>query len=134
MIDGETGDIVLRDGTRLGRGLTRDEFVWTSPLYRAARRGEGAAGWTSWYLDLELQRGGPFRVCLRFQEDALKRIELTMPADGNPFAADAKLKAAHDRWVEEVLGAPPPVKRPWGHVSSVADLRSGGCQILVFYL
>ena len=134
MIDGETGDLVLRDGTRLGRGLTRDAFVWTSPLYTTARRGEGAAGWTSWYLDLELQHGGPFHVCLRFLEDTLERIDLTMPWDGQPFAADATLKAAHDRWVEEVLGAPPPVERPWGRATSVADPRSGGCQILVFYL
>ena len=42
MLDGATGEVVLKDGTRLGRELTLDAFVWTSPLHKVARRGEGA--------------------------------------------------------------------------------------------
>jgi hypothetical protein len=133
MIDGATGEVVLAEGTRLGRDLTLDAFVWTSPLHKAARRGEGAAGWTSWHLDLDLEKGGLFHLCLRFKDDALQWIELSLPWKGAPFGAEPEWKAAHDRWIEETLGAAPPVIRPWGRVESVADSRGGGCQILVKY-
>ncbi len=133
MIDGATGEVVLRDGTRLGRDLTLDAFVWTSPLHKLARRGEGAAGWTSWYVDLDLEKGGRFHLCLRFKDDLLEGIELSLPWNGAPFVADPMWKAAHDRWIEEVLGAAPPLVRPWGRVDSIADARSGGCLILVKY-
>jgi hypothetical protein len=133
VIDGATGEVILRDGTRLGRDLTLDAFVWTSPLYTQARRGEGAAGWTSWHLDLELEKGGRFQLCLRFKDDLLQWIELSCPWNGVPFVAEPKWKAAHDRWIEEVLGVAPPVVRPWGRVDSVADDRSGSCQILLKY-
>ena len=133
MIDGATGDVVLKDGTRLGRDLTLDAFVWTSPLHKQARRGEGAAGWTSWYLDLELEKGGAFHLCLRFKDDALQWIELSLPWKGAPFVAELAWKAAHDHWIQEVLSAAPPIARPWGTVDSLADSRSGQCLVLVKY-
>ncbi len=133
MIDRENGDLILREGTRLGRSLTRDEFVWTSPLHSKARRGEGAAGWTSWYLDVELGTGDRGVLCLRFQDDRLAWIEFSLPWDAPPFTADPKWKAAHDCWIEKALGAPPPLLFPWGRVESVADPKGGGCSILIKY-
>lgn len=133
MIDGATGDVVLKDGRRLGRDLTLDAFK-TSPLHKLVLRGLGTAeGWTSWSLELDLQKGGHFYLCLRFKDDALERIELTMPWDGPPFVAEPAWKAAHDRWIEEILGAAPPVIRDWGRVESVADQLGGDCRILIRY-
>ena len=133
MIDGATGEVVLQDGTRLGRDLTRDEFVDTSPLFKQARRGEGAEGWTSWYLELDLQKGGRFHLCLRFNNDLLHGIELSLPWDGPPFVAEPAWKEAHDRWIQEVLGAPPPVVKAWGRVDSFVDDRAGQCTVRVKY-
>jgi len=124
---------VLRDGTRLGRTLTLDEFVWTSPLHAKARRGEGAAGWTSWRLDFELRTGDRGALCLRFLNDRLAWIEFSLPWDGPPFSADPEWKAAHDRWIEKVLGAAPPLSFPLGCVDSGADPKGGGCSILIKY-
>lgn len=133
MIDPADGDVVLADGTRIGRRWTLNEFVWTSPLYKVAQRGEGAAGWTSWRFEAELRKGGRFIVCLRFKDDPLNRIELSLPWDGRPFEADPQWKAAHDRWIVDVLGNAPPLTFPWGTVDSVADQRSGGCLVLIRY-
>jgi hypothetical protein len=133
MIDLETGEVVLKDGTRLGRDLTIDEFVHVSPLYQKARRGEGAKGWTSWYLNVEMPKGGRFHLCLRFKDDPLQWIELSLPWNGKPFIAEPAWKAAHDRWIEETTGSAPPITRPWGKVDSFADDRSGQCLILVKY-
>jgi hypothetical protein len=133
VIDRDSGDVVLQDGTRLGRALTLDEFVWESPLHAQARRGEGAVGWTSWRLDVELQTGDRGALCLRFLNDRLAWIEFSLPWDGPPFSADPAWKTAHDRWIEKVLGAAPPLSFPWGRVESVADPRSGGCSILIKY-
>jgi len=107
VIDRDTGDVVLRDATRLGRALTLDEFVWTSPLYAQARRGEGAAGCTSWRLDVDLQTGDRGVLCLRSLNERLAWIGFSLPWDAPPFSADPAWKAAHDRWIEKVLGAPP---------------------------
>jgi hypothetical protein len=127
MIDGATGDVILKDGTRLGRDLTLDAFK-ASPLHNLLRRGRG-----SWSLELDLQQGGRFYLCLQFKDDALERIELTMPWDGPPFVAEPAWKAAHDRWIEEILGTAPPVIRDWGRVESVADQLGGSCRILITY-
>ena len=133
MIDGATGEVVLKDGTRLGRDLMRDEFVDTSPLFQQARRGEGAEGWTSWSLELDIQKGGRFHLCLRFNDDLLQWIELVLPWDGPPFVAEPAWKEAHDRWIQEVLGAPPPVVKSWGRVDSFADPHGGQCLVRVKY-
>jgi hypothetical protein len=133
MIDPSTGDVVFQDGTRIGRDLTLDAFVWTSPLHKIAKRGEGAAEWTSWRFEAELANGGRFFVCLRFKDQPLDRIELVLPWDGAPFVPEPAWKAAHDRYIVEVLGANAPLKFPWGRVDSIADDRSGDCIILVRY-
>lgn len=133
MIDPATGDVVLRDGTRVGRELTLDAFVWTSPLHKIARRGEGAAGWTSWRFEAELVKGGRFHVCLRFKDQPLSWVELSLPWEGVAFAADPAWKAAHDRYIADVLGATAPRKYSWGSIASVADERGGGCCILIQY-
>jgi len=60
---------VLRDGIRLGRALTLDEFVGSSPLHAQARRGEGAAGWTSWrlrVLSVADPRGGDGSIVIKY--------------------------------------------------------------------
>jgi hypothetical protein len=133
MLDPATGDIIFRDGTRLGRTCTLDEFVWTSPLHKIAVRGEGAAGWTSWRFQADLQKGGLFHICLRFKEAPLRWIELSRPWEGAPFVADPKWKALHDGWLSEVLGTATPPAYPWGTVASVADPRSGSCCVLIQY-
>lgn len=133
MIDPATGDVVLLDGTRIGRAITLDEFVWTSPLHKIAKRGEGAEKWSSWRFEAELAKGGLFSLCLRFNDQPLNRLELVMPWDGAPFHADLKWKAAHDQYLFEILGKNAPMTYPWGRVDSIADDRSGYCLILIRY-
>src|SRR6185503_17661218 len=132
MIDGATGEVVLKDGTRLGGDLTLDAFR-ESPLFQEAESGEGAEGWTSWRFERELQQGGRFYLCLRFKDEPLQGIELVLPWDGAPWVAEPAWKAAHDRYIEKILGAPPPVVKPWGRVDSFADTLGGQCLIRVTY-
>lgn len=133
MIDPETGDVVFKDGARIGRALTLDEFVWISSLHKIARRGEGAEDWTSWRFESELAKGGRFYVCIRFKGQPLDRIELVLPWNGAPFVAEPAWKAAHDRYILDVLGGAAPLTFPWGRVDSVADDRAGDCVILIRY-
>ena len=133
MIDGATGEVVLKDGTRLGRELTLDAFK-SSPLHQLVVRGQGmASGWTNWSLELDLQKGGRFYLCLGFMDETLQWIELSLPWDGAPWVAEPAWKAAHDRYIQEILGAPPPVVKPWGRVDSFADTLGGSCLIRVDY-
>ena len=41
-------------------------------------------------------------------------------------------KAAHDRWLESALGAPP-YEYAWGGITSLFDLRTGSSTIVIRY-
>jgi len=112
MIDPRSGALTLAGGARLGPETTLAEFRG-SPLFASSREGVQNEPWSSWVVP-ELRAGDRvFRAMLCFSDGRLGMIDLVMQLPGSKRKwfettpeSEAQRKAAHDGWLEGVLGAP----------------------------
>ncbi|HEV2801753.1 MAG TPA: hypothetical protein VGW12_14860 [Pyrinomonadaceae bacterium] len=130
MIDKATGDLVLDASVRIGRWLTRREFL-SSPLCRQAGSLIHNEGWHSYGLEAAGINQQRLFITLQFFGSTLKWIDFVVDAGGD--VDESEQKRLHDALLVEWLGAAPPYVYEWGEVSSSYDPRSDTSSIFVGY-
>jgi len=129
MIDKATGDLILDGSVRIGRWLTRRQFL-SMPLYRRATSLIHNEGWHSYAIEATGINQEKLFITLQFLDSTLKWIDLAV--DGGNDLDQSEQKQMHDRLLDEWLGAAP-CEYAWGQVSSSYDPRSDTSSIIVSY-
>lgn len=130
MIDKATGDLVLDGSVRLGRWLTRGQFM-SSPLSRQATSLIQNEGWHSYGLEADGGDGRKLFITLQFFGSTLRWIDFVVDAGGRD-PDETEQQRFHDGLLSEWLGAAP-YEYEWGEVSSTYDPRSDTSSIFVGY-
>ena len=129
MIDKSTGELLLIGSVRIGRWLTRRQFL-ASPLYQRATSPIHNEGWHSYEVEATSINRQKLFIRLQFLHSTLKWIDFVV--DGGNDLDEAGQKHLHDRLLEQWLGADPYVYA-WGQVTSSYDPRSDTSSIYVGY-
>jgi hypothetical protein len=129
MIDQSTGELILKGAVRVGRWLTRRQFL-SSPLYRQATGLIHNEGWHSYGLEATGINQQKLFITLQFLDSTLKWIDFVV--DGGDDLNEAGQKRLHDELLEQWLGAGP-YAYAWGRVTSDYDPRSDTSSIFVGY-
>jgi len=129
MIDKSTGELILTGSVRIGRWLTRRQFL-ASPLYRRATSLIHNEGWHSYGVEATSINQQKFFITLQFLHSTLKWIDFVV--DGGNDLDEAGQKHLHDGLLEQWLGAGP-YEYAWGHITSSYDPRSDTSSIYVGY-
>lgn len=131
MIDPDTGEVVLEQGTRIGPKLSRSEFLalGLEPEPFAA---------PSWLrLHVRLSTKEPFVIVLRFEEERLAQLDLVVddPAFSKPWdVATEKARARwHAKWLQRWFGTSRRREYAWGKVASWFDARGCSAGITLSY-
>jgi hypothetical protein len=141
MIDDQNGDVIFREGMRLGASMTREQFL-DSELGRNAKKFIGNGPYCSYRIEARLEGGDRFLVIPFFhgeRMDAVWLISLEVGYAGDEEfgpeseKAEFERKKWHDRWLASVLGASSPHHFAWGLAASVYDQRSMSSQIVIRY-
>lgn len=129
MIDKSTGELILSGSVRIGRWLTRRQFL-SSPFYQRATNLIRNEGWHSYGVEATGINQQKLFITLQFLHSTLKWIDFVV--DGGKDLDEAGQKHLHDTSLEQWLGAGPYVYA-WGQVTSSYDPRSDTSSICVGY-
>jgi hypothetical protein len=139
MMDNGTGEIAFDSGESVGPALTLKVFLASPLAGGSASPVPGGSPWSIFNLGSRDIGGQMFVATLRFEDDALRMVELSMaPATASSswddWSEEKELaaKARHDVWLEAQLGSLP-WWRPWGEVTSSYDPRGGASTIQIIY-
>lgn len=137
MVDPTTGAVHFEQPRAvIAPSLTRTQFL-QGPLAQGAAAFVVNEPWHSWKLGRLHEAGLSFVVILGFHAQCLKSVTLHQSAaltgswEDWSVAQEQQRKQAHERWLDQCLGA----RRdfPWGTVSSGYDARSGSSDICIRY-